>query len=205
MDELEDRRRRRDGQAAPARSPEEPLDERDREAARQDERSDARDLDAKEADQDANVRDRAAEDRDERAEAREVQAAMSPAQHSHPSDRRMARQDRENAAHDRDLAVDDRGRARRDRKISKQERDRASDDRSAVWDGMSKLRVMLSDAEDNAEDMLVIGKAQGLLMEARDLDPTDALLELCLDANRNNRTLLDASRGVVGEDPARLR
>jgi hypothetical protein len=181
------------------------LGERAQEAARQDERSDALDYAAKVADRDAEARDQAAEDRDARAEAREVAANMSPAHHSHPGDRRMARSDREEAAHDRDQAVDDRGRARRDRKVSKMGRDRASEDRGAVWDAMSKLRVMLSDAEDNAEDMLVVGKAQGLLMEARDLDPTDALLALCSDANRDDRTLLDASRCIVVGSAARSR
>jgi hypothetical protein len=103
------------------------------------------------------------------------------------------------AARDREKAVDDRGRARRDRKTSKQGRERASGDRDAAWDAVVRLRELLSEAEDNAEDMLLIGQAQGLIMKAREVSPAQALLELCARANRDESSLGEASRSIVAE------
>ena len=96
--------------------------------------------------------------------------------------------------------MDDRSRARRDRKTSKQSRDRASLDRTAAWEALAALRLLVSDAEDNAEDMLLIGRAQGIIMQSRGLPPRQALLELCAQASQNETTLADASRDIVGKD-----
>jgi hypothetical protein len=97
--------------------------------------------------------------------------------------------------------VDDRSRARRDRKISKSGRARASGDRNAAWKAVAAIRMMLTDAEDNAEDMLLIGRAQGIIMQERGLPPTKALLELLGQANQDAVSLADAALHII-EDPS---
>jgi hypothetical protein len=206
MDELEQRRRVRDGRTAREQQPpEEDLADRDRAAQHDDSVADARDDSAKGADREANSRDRAADERDATADRRDVEVGGPGASTASPDlspDRRQARRDRESAARDRELAVDDRGRARRDRKTAKQGRERASDDRGAAWDAVTRLRELLSEAEDNAADMLLIGQAQGVIMEGRDLGPTEALLELCARAHRDECSLGEASRSIVADGSA---
>jgi hypothetical protein len=196
MDELQQRRERHADQNTTRDGGEVvQLAQRDREAHQQDDIADARDDEARAADHDADTRDRAAEQRDAEAAAQDADAltATSPA----PSARRRARAAREEAAHDRELAVDDRSRARRDRKTSKQNRERASLDRSGAWDALAALRLMLNDAEDNAEDMLLIGRAQGIIMQERGVPPTQALLELCMQASQNDKSLAGASHDIA--------
>jgi hypothetical protein len=203
MDELQQRRERnadqdstRDGGQVVH------LAGRDREAHRQDEASDARDDRATAADQAADARDRSADRRD--AEAAALDAGVWAARNGHPADSselHRALRAREDAAYDRELAVDDRGRARRDRKTSKQDRERASQDRGAAWEALAALRLMLNDAEDGAEDMLLIGRAQGIIMQERGLPPTQALLELCVQASQNDKTLAAASHDIVASPP----
>jgi hypothetical protein len=199
MDDLQRRREREaDQHAARDGSQVGKLAARDRETQRQDTVAEGRDDAAKAADQDADARDRAAEHRDATADAWD--GHLSAAGPSTGGERQRARQDRADAAHDRDKSVDDRARARRDRKVSKQDRERAVGDRSAAWEALAAIRLMLSDAEDDAEDMLLIGRAQGIIMQSRGLPPTQALLELCAQASQNETTLADISRDVVGKD-----
>jgi hypothetical protein len=199
MDELQQRRERHaDEDATAAGGKVVRLAQRDRDAHRQDDVADVRDLEAKAADHDADVRDRSAERRDAAAAARD--ADEWSATHQHPvgsGERRRARRDREDAAHDREQAVDDRSRARRDRKTSQQHRERACEDRSAAWEALAALRLLINDAEDNAEDMLLIGRAQGIIMQERGLPPTQALLELCMQASQNENSLSSASHNIV--------
>lgn len=202
VDELEQRRRRRHGLPGGQQAPEEELTSRDRAAQRDDVVADTRDDRAKVADRDADSRDRAAEERDATADDRDADVMASGAARGLPADRVHARSDREQAARDRGKAVDDRGRARRDRKLARQGRERAADDRGAAWDAVVRLRELLSEAEDNAEDMLVIGQAQGRIMTARAVGPAEALLELCARANRDEASLGEAARSIVA-DPAR--
>lgn len=199
MDELQQRRERhadqdttRDGGAVVD------LAQRDREAHQQDDAADARDVEAKAADHDADVRDRSAEQRDAKATARDADTLNATS--ATPAVRRRARRDRESAAHDREQAVDDRSRARRDRKTSKQGRDRASGDRGAAWEALAALRLLVSDAEDSAEDMLLIGRAQGIIMQEGGLPPTQALLELCMQATQNDKSLAEASHDIVTDN-----
>jgi hypothetical protein len=174
------------------------LAQRDREAHHQDDVADARDVKAKAADHDTDVRDRSAERRDATAEARDAETWS--ATHQHPAgsgERRRARNDREDAANDREQSVNDRSRARRDRKTSQQHRERASGDRGAAWEALAALRLLINDAEDNAEDMLLIGRAQGFIMQERGLPPTQALLDLCMQASQNDKSLADASHDIA--------
>jgi hypothetical protein len=174
------------------------LAQRDREAHQGDEVADVRDVEARAADHDADIRDRSAERRDAAAAARDADEWSATNQHPAGSgERRRARKDREDAAHDREQAVDDRSRARRDRKTSKQNRERASGDRGAAWEALAALRLLVSDAEENAEDMLLIGRAQGIIMQERGLPPTQALLELCMQASQNDKSLAGASHDIV--------
>jgi hypothetical protein len=198
--ELKQRRSRRDGSADDAEgSAALDPDERDRESQRQDVVADARDDHATEADLEADARDRAADGRDETAEARDADAGASATSDPFPEDRRDARKDRADAARDRRNARKDRSRAGRDRSTSKQERDRASDDRGAAGAAMAEVRVLLAGAEENVEDMLLVGRAQGLIMHERQLPPTAALLQLCAEASRNQASLGETSRTIVGQ------
>lgn len=198
MDELQHRRERRDDQnssrdvTAVVR-----LSKRDREAHRQEEVSDVRDEVAKVADRDADARDRLAEQRDAEAVARDANGSIAtPAS---ADERRRALRAREEAAYDREQSVDDRVRARRDRKVSQQGRERAVGDRSAAWEAIAAIRVLVSDAEIDAEDMLLIGRAQGIIMHERGLPPTEALLELCVQARQNETSLAGASHAIVAD------
>ena len=200
MDELQQRRERHADEDATANGGQVVrLAQRDRDAHQQDDVADVRDLEAKAADHDADVRDRSADQRDAQAAALDGADSLTPTFVSVPSERRRARRAREDAAYDRHLAEDDRSRARRDRKTSKQGRERASGDRGAAWEALAALRLMVTDAEDNAEDMLLIGRAQGIIMQERGLPPTQALLELCVQASQNDKSLADASLDIVAD------
>jgi hypothetical protein len=200
VDELEYRRsRREDEKPRLDGSPEGIVADRDLEADRQDVVSEIHDDDAKEADLEADARDRAAEERDSAANARDTQSAFSESTPVFPGDRRRARKDREEAARDREKAEEDRSRARRDRLTSKRGRDRASEDREAARDGLAAIRTLVSGAEESAEDMLLIGRAQGLVMHARGLAPTQALLELCAQATQDAISLSEASRRITAQ------
>ena len=203
MDELKQRRRRRDASTVAAdRSTAVDASERERESHRQDEAADARDDHATEADLEADARDRAADGRDATAEARDADAGASATTDDLPEDRRDARKDRADAARDRVNARADRSRAGRDRATSKQGRERASDDRGAAGTAMAEVRLLLAGAEDNVEDMLLVGRAQGLIMHERQLPPTAALLQLCAEASRNEASLGETSRSIVGHASA---
>ena len=205
MDELKQRRERHADQDTTRNSgPVVQLAQRDREAHRQDEVADVRDDKATAADQDADARDRSADQRDAEAAALDGAHSLTPAFVSVPSERRRARRAREDAAYDRQLAVDDRSRARRDRKAAKRNRDRASEDRGGAWEALAALRLLLNTAEDDAEDMLLIGRAQGIIMNERGLPPTEALLELCAQSSRNATSLAGAALQIVEDDSPRL-
>jgi hypothetical protein len=196
MDELKRRRERHADEDATTNGAQVVrLAQRDRDAHQQDDVAAVRDREAKAADHDADIRDRSAERRDAAAAARDADTLNATS--ATPAVRRRARKDREDAAHDRELAVDDRSRARRDRKTSQLNRERASGDRGAAWEALAALRLMVTDAEDNAEDMLLIGRAQGIIMQERGLPPTQALLELCMQASQKETTLAGASHNIV--------
>jgi len=195
--EQDERREQHDGVGGEQQVEDELLD-RDRTAQRQDEAADARDDQAKTADQASAERDRAAEGRDARATRRDVSAEENPATvRSSSADRREARSDRAEAAQDRTDAVDDRGRARLDRRTAREGRERAVGDRAAVSEAVKRLRGLLADAEDDAEDQLLIGQAQGLIMQRRELGSAEALLELCAQAVRDDSSLGVVARAVV--------
>jgi len=194
-DELAQRRIRRDRPPnASARDIEDDLADRDQAASADDRAADARDDEAIGGDSAASARDQAAEQRD--AEAAEEMADAPPA-----AVRERAQHDRDQAARDRDEAVDDRGRARRDRRTAKSGRARASDDRSAAADAVAHLRQLLDRVEDNSEDMLLIGQAQGKLMSARGLNPGEALLEVFTRAAHDGTELGPAALHIVEERP----
>jgi hypothetical protein len=200
VDELEDRRSRRGGtDAGPDGSPEQLVADRDTNAERHDAVADVHDDDATAADREAAARDRAAEERDIAANARDVESAFSAGTRVSPGNRGRARKDREEAARDREMAVDDRSRAQRDRQTSKRARDRASEDGDAARSGLAAIRLLVSAHEDSSEDMILIGRAQGLVMHARSLAPTQALLELCAQATQDAISLGEASRRITAQ------
>lgn len=199
VDELQQQRdRRADQDTARDGSQVGQLATRDREAKRQDDVAEGRDDAAKVADRDADARDRAAEHRDAEADARDADASTTTG--ASLGDRRRTLRAREDAAYDRELSADDRGRARRDRQVSQRGRERASGDRSAAWEAVAAIRLMLSDAEDDdIEDALLIGRAQGIIMQERGLPPTEALLELCAQSARNATSLAGGALHIVGD------
>ena len=146
---------------------------------------------ANERDRDAEIRDAVAADRD--------QAAADPMVPHPPAAmvRRQAAEDRQGAAADRASAIGDRGRASSQRKLSRADRERAAGDRAAATDAITGLKALLVRAEGNAEDMMLIGQAQGVLMEKRGLDHAAALLELCAEATRGHVELGDAARNIA--------
>jgi hypothetical protein len=169
------------------------LAERDRAARADDQVADDRDGEARTADTAANARDLAAMQRDFDADIEMVGQPLT-------TTARRAQRDREAAALDRASAVDDRGRARRDRKIGKHGRVRASGDRDAAMEGVAYLRRLLNEAEDNAEDMLVIGQAQGTLMQHGGVGAAEALIAVAARAAKNQNSLKYAALDIVGED-----
>jgi hypothetical protein len=193
-DELAQRRRLRGGRAPrpDSGSVEDDLLDREQRAGADDEHADERDDEARGGDTDAAARDRDAERRD--VEADEQMTDAPPA-----AVRQRARYDRAEAARDRGSAVGDRGRARHDRITAKSGRARAADDRSAAFAAVGKMRELLDRAEDNAEDMLLIGQAQGKLMAAEGLDPGQALLEVFSRAARDGTELAPAALRIVEE------
>lgn len=186
------RRRRARATKPPSRHTEAGLEKRDRErvAEADDQAADERDDQAEAADQSASIRDRVADKRD--AESVAVIADAPP-----ETVRRRAAEDREAAADDRSSALDDRFESHIARKRSKSERDRAADDRDAARSTLAYVRDLVDQAEDKADDTLLIGQAQGQLMKAQGVGAAEALLEVFKEAARTNRDLAGAARQVV--------
>jgi hypothetical protein len=182
----------RTGTDAPP-SVEDDLSERDRAARADDQVADDRDGEARTADTAANARDLAAMQRDFDADIEMVGQPLTTAA-------RRAQRDREAAALDRAGAVDDRGRARLDRKTGKHGRNRASGDRTAAMEGVACLRQLLNDAEDNAEDMLIVGQAQGKLMQDEGVGAAEALIAVAARAAKDHKSLRSAALDIVAED-----
>jgi hypothetical protein len=163
-------------------------------AARADNRAaDRRDTEARVADLAANARDLAAMQRDADANKQMIGEPFTAAAH-------RAQRDREAAAADRISAADDRSRAQWDRKTAKDGRIRAADDRVAAMEDVAYLRDLLDEAEDNAEDLLVIGRAQGMLMKQHDVGSVEALLTVAMRAARDHKNLQSATLHIVSPD-----
>jgi hypothetical protein len=177
--------------------PEDSLAELDREAHRHDAAADTRDDQAKAADRDADARDRVAETRDDRASRRDAAEQDEIGGAGRTSRSRSAARDREASAGDRISAVEDRERARRHRKASRDDRSFAAAYRGAAADAAAVYRTLVERAEDNAEDMLLIGQAQGILMVSHDLSAAQALLEIYTRANRDRFTVSGAAQSIV--------
>ena len=64
---------------------------------------------------------------------------------------------------------------------------------------MSWLREQLDRTEDNAEDMLLIGQAQGQVMQARNVGAYEALMAVFTRAARDRTALATAARSLIGE------
>ena len=158
------------------------LAHRDRVAAGDDQRAEARDEVAAEA-------DRVADQRDEVAERSN---AVAPDDQTIPvnCERRRAADARSGAAMDRE-------RARQDRKASQHDRWRAGEDRGAAHDAVSQLRGLLYRAEDDDEVMISIGQAQGMIMAAHDATPLEALLQLSARAAKDGTELAAAANAIV--------
>lgn len=148
--------------------------------------ADARDELAQHADVSAAKRDWAAEDRDAVSEAYEEVA-------SPPANQQRAAHDRRAAAADRDDALDDRTRARRDRRMSSLARGQAAWDRNDAAAAVAELRELLLEAEDSAEAMVLVGQAQGRLMERHQYSALEAICQLAVEAERADTDLHDAA------------
>ena len=179
----------------PERSVEADLAQRNRAAELDDQAADDRDTEAEVADTAANARDFAAMRRDVDADREMVGEPLT-------TSARRAQRDREAAALDRTSAADDRGRSREDRKAAKEGRTRASGDRAAAMEGVAYLRDLLDEADANADDMLVVGRAQGMLMLQNDIDAGEALLAVAMRAARERKNLQSAALEIVDEDSA---
>jgi hypothetical protein len=193
-DELARRRRVRDDRTPPpdSRSVGDDLADRERVASADDQGAETRDDEARDSDSAAAARDRAAERRDRESDAQMADAPPTEV-------RQRARHDRAEAAEDRVSSVGDRGRARQDRTTARSNRARAAADRSAAADAVAYLRELLDRAEDNSEDMLLIGQAQGKIMAAHGLDPGQALLEVFTRAANDGTELGPAALRIVEE------
>ena len=82
----------------------------------------------------------------------------------------------------------------------KEARIRASGDRIAAMEGVAYLRDLLDEAEDNAEDLLVVGRAQGMLMQQHDFGAAEALLAVAMRAARTHKDLKSAALDIVTQD-----
>ena len=119
--------------------------------------------------------------------------------HAPPEPATAVAEERRRAADDRSHAAGDRDRARQDREASQHDRWRASEDRGAAHDAVSQLLGLLYRAEDDAEVMLVLGQAQGLIMAARDATPLEALIELSARAAKDGTELSAAANAIVSD------
>ena len=169
------------------------LARRNRAAKLDDRAADGRDAEARAADAAANARDLA-------AMQREVDANREMAGEPWTAAAGRAERDREAAAVDRIHAADDRSRAQRDRNSARQGRNRASDDRAAATEGVAYLRDLLDEAEANAEDLLVVGRAQGMLMQHHDVGAAEALIAVAERAVRERKNLQSAALDIVKQD-----
>jgi len=166
--------------------------QRNRIARMDDKQADAYDVEARFADAAANARDLAATERDVEAEAEMFIGQTTTSAY-------RGRRDRDAAARDRTAAVEDRARAQRDRKAGKHGRRRASGDRIAAMEGVAYLRDLLDEVEDDAEDMLVVGRAQGMLMQEHDYSAAEALLAVAMRAARKHTNLKHAALDVSND------
>jgi hypothetical protein len=156
--------------------------------------SDLRDTDANRRDLNAEVRDRYAEVRDHNAEVRDDKLSGEP---DPRGSRRRAAKDRAAAADDREASGDDRQHARGDREVSRW-------DRSVARQREEQLLQALRDTDDLAESTLLIGQAQGMLMEALHADPLEALIELGDRASQDHLDLQEAARRLIAESPGTI-
>ncbi len=201
MDDLGGRDRQGGDESGDSSSatPEDDLAKRAQDAEADDRVADVRDQEARGDDQEAAARDHAAAERDAEAETRDDTAHAMTYPPSQFAERRRARGDREDSADDRARAAEDRDRAAADRRTAEQQRQRAGDDRGAAHEAVAQLRELLNRAEDDAEHMIAIGHAQGMIMAARECGPLEALLELTTRAVRDHSELETAARGIVDE------
>jgi hypothetical protein len=72
---------------------------------------------------------------------------------------------------------------------------RAQRDREAAY-----LRDLLDEAEDSAEDLLMVGRAQGMLMQQHDVGSAEALLTVAMRAARERKNVQSAALGIVTAD-----
>jgi hypothetical protein len=151
--------------------------------------SDLRDTDANRRDLVAEVRDRYAEIRDHNAQVRDDKLSGEP---DPEGGRRRSAKDRKAAADDREAADADRQLAHVDRKVSRS-------DRTVARQREAQLLQALNDAADLAGSTMLIGQAQGRLVQALDTDPLSALIELGDRAARQQVGLQEAARQVLAE------
>jgi hypothetical protein len=175
------------------RSIEVDLAQRNRAATVDDRAADGRDAEATAADAAANARDLAAMQRDVDAGREMLGEPWTSAAH-------RAERGREAAAVDRIHAADDRSRSRGDRTTARHGRNRASDDRTAAMEGVAYLCDLLDEAEANAEDLLVVGRAQGVLMQHHDVGAAQALIAVAERAVRERKNLQSAALDIVKQN-----
>jgi hypothetical protein len=158
--------------------------------------ADGRDAAADERDTVAERRDAVADERDKIATARDVHAEIRDAAVADQPDpagsRRFAAQDRESAAGDREASADVRHGARDDRLASRW-------DRTVAEQIKAQLLFALDDADTLPEAILLIGRAQTMLVDTFGGTASEALIEIADRADRDQVGMQEASRQIVSE------
>lgn len=154
-------------------------DDRDTLAALHDDRAGARDRSGLRRDVAGSTRDR---------RARAIAQDMDPA----VADRSVAGEDRDLAAGDRSDSFDDRARSRQERERAAGDRERAGQEAAQQQDHLDGLRTAL-------ESRLVIGRAEGILMERHGISCESAFAVLARFSQESNRKLRDVAAELVAE------
>jgi len=96
-------------------------------------------------------------------------------------------------------SVSDRLRARHDREAALKDRERASEDRDVATAALAGHDKEYDRLESHADDMLLVGQAQGVLMQTRGINAAEALLAIFTRASNDNTGLRIAAQGIVIE------
>lgn len=158
--------------------------DRDTVAGLHDDRAVARDRDGLRRDVSGSGRDR---------RARAVDQDRDPAF----ADRAVAGQDRDHAAGDRSDSFDDRARSRKAREEAASDRERAADDRDRAAQEAAKQQHHLDGLRTALDSRLIIGRAEGILMQRHNISCESAFAVLARFSQESNRKLRDVAAELV--------
>jgi hypothetical protein len=149
----------------------------------------ARDDEADERDAAADQRDAVADARDHHARARDEALSDKP---DLWGSRRFAAQDRQDSADNREAAADDRREAHVDRQAARWDRTVAEQIKALVL-------FAIDDADELPEAVLVIGRAQVMLVDTFGGTAAAALIEIADRADRDQTGLDEAARRILAD------